>query len=86
VGTAEALEGDPIGGSLAWGLTVPTDYSDGLTFAQNIFAQGGTYLSDAASALASADYVTATSDEVLGADYLSIIPLEEILLGSVASF
>jgi hypothetical protein len=86
VGTAEALEGDSIGGSLAWGLFVPTDYAHGLTFAQSLFDQGQSYLSDAASALASADYVSATSDEVLGADYLSILPLEEIFLGAVASF
>jgi hypothetical protein len=86
VGTLEASAGDAITGSEAWGLTVPASFSDALSLAESDFATGETDLADAASYLASADYVDATFFGSFGAEYVSIIPLEELLLGTIASF
>jgi hypothetical protein len=43
-------------------------------------------LSDAAAALSSGDYGEAAVDDAIGADYLSVVPLEELLLGAAVSF
>jgi hypothetical protein len=86
VGTVEALIGDTINGPASWGLVLPTDFADGLSVAQSFFNLGETFFTDAASSLASADYLNATSEEISGVEFVSIIPLEELLLGGAASF
>jgi hypothetical protein len=43
-------------------------------------------LAETATLLTSADYVDATSQEIFGLDFVSIIPLEEVSLGSLVSF
>jgi hypothetical protein len=86
-GTGKALEGDPVSGSsLAWGLFVPTDFAHGVSLAGNLFSEGQNILAEGASAFASGDFALGSADDILGADYVSILPLEEILPGAAASF
>ena len=86
VGTVEVLEGDPVSSAIAFGLAAPTDFADGLTDAQITFASGASLFADSASLFGVGDYGAATSDLIIAADLTSITPLEEILLGTVASF
>jgi hypothetical protein len=86
LGTVEALVGDTISGPAPWGLAVPTDFADGLSVAQSFFTAGESFFADAASSLASADYLNATSEEISGLEFVSIIPLEEVLLGALVSY
>jgi hypothetical protein len=86
VGTVEALEGDPINGSGGWGFAIPATYADAVSEAQSIFTSGETFLADATSEFASADYVDAVSSASFGLEYVTIAPLEELLLGAAVSF
>jgi hypothetical protein len=86
LGTVEALVGDTISGPASWTLAVPTDFADGLSVAHSFFTEGEVLLADAASSLGSADYLNAASEEISGVEFVSIIPLEEVLLGTLVSF
>jgi hypothetical protein len=86
VGAVEASLGDAITGSQGFGLDVPTSFDDAVSLAQDAYASGEANFNLAATALASSDYITATINEAFGADYTTIIPLEELLLGTIASF
>jgi hypothetical protein len=85
-GTTEALTNESITNSFAWDVPVATNFTDALSDAQGIFGLGEGYLSDVASALSLGDYGEAAVDQSLGTDYVSIIPLEELLVGALASF
>jgi hypothetical protein len=86
VGAVEAYLGDAIIGSQGFGLDVPTSFGDAVSLAQAAYFSGEANLNLAATALASSAYVTATFNEAIGVDYTTIVPLEELLLGTVASF
>jgi hypothetical protein len=86
LGTVEASLGDAITGSQTFGLNVPTSFADAVSLAEDAYAGGEADFNEAATALASSDYVTATYFDAIGTDYVSIIPLEELFLGTVASF
>jgi hypothetical protein len=66
-------------------LFVPTDFSDAVGYAQQFMTDGLDDLSDGATFLSAGEYGEAFIFDLFGADYATIIPLEEILLGSVAS-
>lgn len=86
VGSVEALTNEAVTGSQPWGLLVPSSFSDALTTAESLFTTGESYFTTAASDLAGGDYDEATLLDLFGADAVSIIPLEELLLGAVVSF
>ncbi len=76
-------------------LTIPADYADGLSTAQASFTDGMNLLNEAVVYLnygttdmynALADYTTGTEFGLYGLEYVSVIPLEEVLLGAAASF
>jgi hypothetical protein len=86
IGTVEALTGVPLGGPLPYDLGVPTDFADQLTYAEQTFtgAVVGDF-GDIPAELAAGDYGVATYDVLLGADFASIAPLEDLILGVAAS-
>jgi hypothetical protein len=86
IGTAEVLQGDPINSTESFGFIVPPSYGDAVTTAQSFFTGAETDLGLVANDFASGDYVTGTEEEILGLDYSSILPLEELLLGAAVSF
>jgi hypothetical protein len=76
-------------------LTVPADYADGLSTAQADFTQGVNLLNEAVTYFnygttdmynAIADYTTGTEFGLSGLESVSVLPLEELLLGAAASF
>jgi hypothetical protein len=85
-GTAELLDNEPVTGTVGLEISPPTDFADGLTNAQDLFQLGEAFSSAGATAISSGEYGGGLLDELFGADVSSILPLEEILLGSVASF
>jgi hypothetical protein len=86
IGTSEALDNETLAFPDEWGFTTVTSFSQGLGYAEGDFTIAQGYLSDAAEELTAGDYGYATYYDMLGADYASIIPLEELLLGAGASF
>jgi hypothetical protein len=85
IGTAEILQGDPINSTESFGFIIPPSYADAVTTAQSFFTGAETDLGLVANEFASGDYVAGTVEETLGLDYSSILPLEELLLGALAS-
>jgi len=85
IGTSEALDNEIIAFPDGWGFTTVTSFSQGLGYAEDDFTIAQSYFTDAASELTGGDYGYATYYDLLGADYASIIPLEELLLGVGAS-
>jgi hypothetical protein len=87
VGTAEAANGltleFPGGG---WDFGILTSFSEGLENAESDLSGVSALFTEGADYLASGDYGYAAYEDVLGVELGSIVPLEEILLGSVASF
>jgi hypothetical protein len=84
-GTVEALAGEGIGGPLLYDLGVPANFADGLTAAETDFSYAVTTFEEAPTDLAGGDYGAATYADLIGADYVSVIPLEDLLLGAAAS-
>jgi hypothetical protein len=84
-GTVQLLDNEPVDGAVGLGIPAPTDFADGLSEAETLYNLGETYLTAGATAISSGEYGGGLIDELFGADVVSIIPLEEILLGSVAS-
>ncbi len=85
IGTVEALAGEGIGGPLLYDLGAPVNFAEQLTYAEQTFTYAVGNLEDAPAALATGDYGAATYDVLLGADYASIAPLEDIILGAATS-
>jgi hypothetical protein len=87
IGTVEALTNETITvPEVPWSFTPVTSFAEGLTFFQEDVATGQDYFSDAATAFSSGDYGQAVAYDLIGADYSTIVALQEVLLGSVASF
>jgi hypothetical protein len=86
VGTVEALTNEPIAADIPVGLPVPTDFADAVTNAQAIISQGESFLSDVAPLLSSGQYGSAVLYDLFGSEFLSVLPLQELLLGAAASF
>jgi hypothetical protein len=85
IGTVEALAGEPLGGPLLFDLGAPVNFAEQLTYAEQTFSYAVANLEDAPAELAAGDYGAATYDVLIGADYASIAPLEDIILGAAAS-
>jgi hypothetical protein len=86
VGTVEALTNEPIATDISLSLPVPTDFADAVTNAQAIISDGESLLSDVEPLLSTAQYGSAVYYDLLGSEALSVLPLEELLLGAVAQF
>jgi hypothetical protein len=85
IGTVEALEGEGIGGPLLFNLG-ELNFATGLEDAGDQFSYAVVGdLEDIPTELAAGDYGIATYDVLLGADYASVVPLEDLILGAVAS-
>jgi hypothetical protein len=85
IGTVEALEGEGIGGPLLFNLG-ELNFAGGLADAEDQFSYAvGSDFGDIPTELAAGDYGVATYDVLLGADYASVVPLEDIILGAAAS-
>jgi hypothetical protein len=64
-----------------------TSFDQGLGYAEyDVTTAAPGYFTDAAEDFTAGDYGYAAYYDMLGADYASIIPLEELLLGVGASF
>jgi len=85
IGTVEALAGEPLGGPLPYDLGAEANFAGGLADAENDFSYAVVNLEDIPAELAAGDYGVATYDVLIGADYASIAPLEELILGAAAS-
>jgi hypothetical protein len=57
-----------------------------LTTAENEIESGGILFSEPATELSSGDYGQASLDNLFGSDFVSVIPVEELLLGAAVSF
>jgi len=87
IGSVEALVGQSIiNTGLPYDLTAPASFADGVAGAQSLIAEGQAYFDQAATLFAGGDYGDTVYSDLLGADLVSIVPLEELILGSVASF
>jgi hypothetical protein len=85
IGTVEALEGEPLGGPLPFDLG-ELNFAGGLADAQDQFSYAVVAdFGDIPTELAAGDYGVATYDVLLGADYATVVPLEDIILGAAAS-
>jgi hypothetical protein len=87
IGTVELLTNESVTGSIPWSFGVPADFSAALAETESILTTGETYLTtDASTAISLGDYGTAAYEYLVGADYLTVAPLDELLLGAAASF
>lgn len=86
MGSVEALTNESVTGSEPFGLIAPASFSDALTSAESIFTVGETYFTNGATDFATGDYGDAALLDLFASDYVSIVPLEELLLGAAASF
>jgi hypothetical protein len=86
VGTVDQLTNEPFTAILDFPIPPPDSFANALTIAQEFFTGGQTSFADALTALSGGDYGLAAYDELVGLNVTSIIPLEELLLGSLAAF
>jgi hypothetical protein len=85
IGTVEALEGEPLGGPLLFNLG-ELNFAGGLADAEDQFGYAVVAdFEDIPTEVAAGDYGVATYDVLLGADFASVVPLEDIILGAAAS-
>jgi hypothetical protein len=83
--SVSVLSGESVYGPVGFNLEVPADFSDGLSYAQSFFEDGVSDISDAATFFSAGEYGDGFIYDLFGADYATIVPLEELLLGSLAS-
>jgi hypothetical protein len=84
-GTAELLDNESISPPLAWNLVPEGNFAGGLAQAGIDFNEGENMLSQVVTDLSSGDYGTALYTEFSGLDLLAVAPLDDLLLGSLAS-
>ena len=85
LGTAEALQGETLSFTLPDALTTPTSFADALTMAQADFVQGEADLASIPFFIGDGTN-TALIELLEGTDSVSLLPLEELLLGAAVSF
>lgn len=88
VGSVAVLAGEPLDSAsdfpiLDFPIPVPNSFADGVTLAQEFISAGQADFGDAATALASGDYAAAAYDGLVGSNVTSLVPIEEIILGSL---
>jgi hypothetical protein len=87
IGTVELLTNESVTGSIPWTFQVPADFSAALTETELIISTGeGLLTTEAPDALSLGDYGAAAYDYLIVADYLTVAPFEELLLGAAVSF
>jgi hypothetical protein len=86
IGTVEVLTNESVGGSGPYTFSLPADFSDAVTAAESIFTEGAGFSTDASTALSAGEYGTAAYYDLIGLDYSTVVPLEELLLGAAVSF
>jgi hypothetical protein len=86
VGTVEVATNESVTDSLPWTFDVPATFSDALTDAQSHLTTGAEYLTDAANFLTSGDYGEAALYDLIGTDYISVVSVEDLVLGAAVSF
>jgi hypothetical protein len=84
VGTVDELTNEPFQAILDFPIPIPDSFANSLTVAQEFFTSGETSFTDAATALTGGDYGLAAYDELVGLNVTAIVPVEEIILGSLA--
>ncbi len=62
---------------------MPDSFANGLTIAQEFFTAGVADFSAAGTTLSMGDYGDAAYDELVGLNVTSLVPVEEIILGSL---
>jgi hypothetical protein len=85
-GTVEALQGETLSFTFPFALTTPTTFADALTVAQAEVVQGEADLASVATFLGGGSYDTAALELLTGTESVSVLPLEELLLGAAVSF
>lgn len=85
VGTVEVLDNESVAPPLTWNFVPEATFAGGLSQAESDFTEGEAYLNAITTALTGGEYGSATYDGVLGFDLVSIAPLEDLFLGSLAS-
>jgi hypothetical protein len=87
VGTVEALTHETVDPpSDAFYFALPTSFTEGVDSAEGDLSYVPGFFSEAATALSSGDYGDAVYLDFYGLDYSTLIPLQELLLGALASF
>lgn len=86
LGTLEASLNEPIDGIGNFQIQDPFDLAGAVSLAQSYFATGEADLGQASTLFAEGDYGLGTAYDMVGTDYAYVVPLEELLLGVVASF
>jgi hypothetical protein len=85
-GTVEVLTNESVDTSTTWGFMVPADFSAAVLDAESIFIEGEDYFTAASDALSFGEYGSVVFYDLIGADLLTVAPLEELLLGAAVSF
>jgi hypothetical protein len=86
VGSVEALTNETVTGSEPFGFLAPSSFSDALAAAESIFTIGESYFTVGATDFAGGDYGAAALYDLFGSDYVSVLPLEDLILGAAVSF
>jgi hypothetical protein len=86
IGTVQALTNVPVTGDIGWAISQPTDFTEALADAETYVTGSAEYFSAAATDLAGGEYGAVAFNDLIGADFLTVAPLEELLLGAAASF
>ena len=86
VGTVEVATNESVTDSLPWTFDVPATFSDALTDAQSHLTTGAEYLTDAANFFTTGDYGEAALYDLIGTDYISVVSVEDLVLGAAVSF
>jgi len=84
LGLVDALGNDPYSPLLALPMDLPTNYAEGLADAQLFISSAASEFTAASAAFSLGDYGQAALLDVLGANSLTIYPLQELLVGAVA--
>ncbi len=84
-GTVEALTGESITGSLTWDLAEPATFTVALGDLSSDLAAAQGLASSAVSEFTAGAYGLGTFDELFAGEFATVIPLEEILIGSLNS-
>jgi hypothetical protein len=85
-GSVELLDGESVTGPENFTLSIPSDFAESLTNAAGWLSDAQTTLEDGANLFAAGDYGEALIDDLFGADYATVFPLENLLMGLAASF
>jgi hypothetical protein len=85
-GSLEALTNENITAADPLTLGAPFTFSEALTGAEASFSEGQSFFTEGASLFGIGEYGSASIYDLFGGDLVSIVPLEELLLGAAASF